>query len=686
MNNKTKTGLDVFEDLLFLTKKQQHEIYQLKSILNALPGSIYWKDKKGLYLGRNAYAAEKMLLLSSEDNQNVEMIGKTDYDLFPQKTADEYKKNDLKAMQTRKEVLAEEEVTLPNAEMLTQLSIKKPLFDENGRVVGVIGNTIDISERKQMENELKAAKEKAETANKAKIEFLDNMRHDVRTPLTGIIGFADMIKDETKSPTIKGYADNLIAAGKALLDFLNDILESVKVATGEIPLLKKKFDPKALLKNIIKLASTKAKEKNLTLKMTYDKKIPRYLIGDPVRLHRILLELVSNALTFTNQGSVKLSAVLAKQSGHQVIVKFFVKDTGIGIPEDKQQDIYIQFKRLIPSYEGIYKGAGLGLSIVKQFLNDLKGEIYVKSTVGQGTVFSCILPFKEALLDESEDVAEIPPPSKSIRGRESAFLNTQTLSNLSEKPPTHRILIVEDLPFAAQIEAQLLKSLGNRVDVASTGTEALALFKQHLYNLVFMDIGLPDMDGYQTTREIRALEGHNNGAVPILALSAHTDTDHKKQCIEAGMNGVINKPLQKEQVIDILQTFIPSSSIKSKTTTKRINKKSHFKIEGPVFDLDYLRKTLKYSHKLVKQFPILLAETLVDDMATLTAAYRKNDWQQVQHQAHKIKGGALYAGAIRLKEVCSHLENYLHEGKRKQVPELYQALLKEVDAINDYVY
>jgi two-component system, OmpR family, aerobic respiration control sensor histidine kinase ArcB len=236
-----------------------------------------------------------------------------------------------------------------------------------------------------------------EAVSKAKSEFLENMRHDIRTPLTGITSVAKKIREEVDSVKIKEYADSILASSNALQDFLNEILETIHVSSGRVPLYKNKFDLKKCLAEIVNLNLAKATEKHLDLSVYYDANIPNYLVGDVKRIQRIVLELVTNALNFTDTGSVKICACLAKKEDRNVIVKISVTDTGIGIPSDKQQEIFLRFKRALSS-----KGAGLGLAVIKEFIDDLKGEIYVESKLNIGSIFTCVIPLKEALLSEVE--------------------------------------------------------------------------------------------------------------------------------------------------------------------------------------------------------------------------------------------------------------------------------------------
>ena len=313
-------------DDLRAAKKQidslKKEIFYLKNIIRNLPGSIYWKNKKGEYLGCNNFVSE---MAGMKD-----IVGKTDFDFPWKEYATQIRNVDQQVIKTNTPIELEEHPILANGQQIIMLTHKTPLKDEQENIVGIMGISIDITERKKLDA-LKEAKDKAEAANKAKTEFLENMRHDIRTPLIGITGFANIIRDEVKDPKIKEYVDNLSTSSNALLDFLNEILEIIKINSGDIPLLKCKFDLRKRLFEIIKLNQAKALHKQINLIFDFDPKISSYVIGDSTRIHRIALELIVNALNFTNKGHVKLITQLAKSNKKDFVIRLIVEDTGIGI-------------------------------------------------------------------------------------------------------------------------------------------------------------------------------------------------------------------------------------------------------------------------------------------------------------------------------------------------------------------
>jgi PAS domain S-box-containing protein len=370
----------------------------LRNIVDNLPHYIFWKDNKSKFLGSNVLFARAAGFASPSM-----LIGKDDFDMPWYLRAKEYIRIDQTIMSSGEAQIGfEEEQPQQDGSIATMLVSKVPMFDQNHDVIGLIGIYMDITDRKQIEHSLLEAKIKAETANQAKTEFLKNMRHDIRTPLNGIIGFAELIKEEDDLSLVKEYAGDLVKSSNALLEYMNEILEVVRITSGEEPMLKQKFDLFVKLESVVDLLRAKAASKKLFFDFEFDASIPRYLVGDPKRTHRIALELLANAITFTEKGYVKLKLAAEQIHDQQCILRLEVEDTGIGIPEEKQQDIFTQFSRLSPAYRGVHKGLGLGLSIVKEFVDELQGEIYVTKGHNKGTRFTCLLPMQIALIQNKE--------------------------------------------------------------------------------------------------------------------------------------------------------------------------------------------------------------------------------------------------------------------------------------------
>lgn len=675
------------ECLLTMESKELEELY---SIIDTIDASIFWKDLHGCYLGCNQY----MLRMSGFKDRS-QIIGKKDKDMPWHDIADQLEAIDQSVLKNG--IFEGEESPYIAALKKRVFHTKKTiLYGDNAQPIGIIGVSIDITKRKKTENLLKQnqkllleAKNKAEAANRAKTAFLENMRHDIRTPLTGIVGFADLIKMESDNPRIKEYAENLIASSHALLYLLDEVLESIRVSSGEIPQLKKKFNLRKALQHIIDLNRAKAAQKKLVLTLNFDPQLPDYVIGDRTRIHRVALELIANALNFTDQGFVTLSAHLAKKNQRELIIKLIVEDSGIGIPKDRQQEIYVPFTRLTPSYQGIYKGTGLGLSVVKQFINELDGEIYIESEPKKGSKFTCIIPLQEPLINDDlgvdEDIEatiERPFDTISIQDRSSSRVNAATrICN---------ILVVEDNPIAQIVAQSILAKLNCNTDLAETGKKAVDLWKQRDYDLIFMDIGLPDFDGYEVTHRIRIQELTRKTHTPIIALTAHASDENKKRCITAGMNAVLTKPLTMKNCADMLDAFIPGHQ-KQQINTEKMpylselpKQQDHlFQLaDYPLLDPEEGVKSAGNKLILTEMLAFMINDSLPKELALINEAHQANNWDKIQQIAHKIKGGAMYVGTIKMKMACQFLERYWKTGQRDLLEQLYQQAIR---VINDSI-
>ena len=539
-------------------------VYYYESIISCMPGNVYWLDKSGTALGCNQNVLKMFGLNSLTEFKGLTFKEMSKIGKWSPKATKSFEKDTLEITNTGIAKLNIEEPAIPDGDRKSTyfLTSRVPLFDHTGSVIAIVGISIDITDRKNMEKALQEAKEKADSANNAKTEFLKNMRHDIRTPLSGIVGFAELLNSENNRERIKEFTDGLVHSSKELLRFLNEVLESINVASGEIPLLKQPFNLKNKLNDLIKLHKPKAFEKGLNLDFIFEETIPKYVVGDSVRIYRIILELVGNALKFTQQGHIKVYATLAKQFESKLVIKIEVEDTGPGIPEEKKQELFVRFKRLIPSYGGVYKGSGLGLFIAKQFIDDLEGEIYIENNTNKGTKFICLIPMRKSLVDESF--------GEEMLTTDYAFFDNNP-SNLPQPSPItaqleSRVLIVEDQIQSSTVIKYLLNNFGCIVDIANDGQTATEFFKNNHYDLILMDIGLPDINGYEVTKKIRLYETPCKNRVPIVALTAHVSTEEKQRCLEASMNAIFAKPLFKEKMIDILEAFVPNHLIKKETS------------------------------------------------------------------------------------------------------------------------
>jgi two-component system, OmpR family, aerobic respiration control sensor histidine kinase ArcB len=527
----------------------------VKHLLHALPQFVFLKDVNSIYLGCNAHFARLLGLSSSED-----IIGKTDLDLRWQPaghTAEDFRRADQDTLHGHPVTNQQETLVLPNGKKLITLVSKLPIEDEDHTILGLVGYFSDITALKEQERELKHAKQQAEAANRAKSIFITNISHDIRTPLTGIIGAAQLMA-QPDAPKNQAITTDLIQAAEGLLQFLNQVIDFSKWESGDLPIYHTKFNIRELVDHVLGLFRVAAQEKALKFQGHVDEQLPLYWIGDRLRLQRILLNLVSNAVKFTAQGSVDVTVSLAGKQRRKHILQMVVQDTGVGIPPELQPLIFTRFSRLHPAYEGRYPGAGLSLALVKRMIDELGGEIYVDSAEHQGSTFTCLIPLRPALLPDARYVSHPPPAKKPAADATLRLTAVQpTLSS-----PLHRqtLLLVEDNPLVQLAVKSQLETLKVAVDTADQGTEALLKIKTVDYAGIIMDLGLPDQDGCTVTQAIHAWQRrHNRPLSPVVALSAHlVDETQRQRCLAVGMIDAFTKPLDDaklQRLAELLQQY-----------------------------------------------------------------------------------------------------------------------------------
>ena len=646
LKNKKNEVIGIFGFSLDKVKHQNdisRELRLLDEIIAVMPGHVYWKDRECVLQGCNELQAQDSGLSSRQ------MIkGKTAYDLLTQDQSEREKQEqaamtnsyDEEVMKSNKTMTFEESVVLLDKSIATFLSKKTPLHDEYGNVTGLVGISFDISDRKKSEESLKIAKEQAEAANHSKTEFLENMRHDIRTPLSGIVGFAQLIQKEAATPKIQEYADNLVLATQALLDFQNEILDSIKITTASDALVSEPFDLKKLVKKVVDLVRPKSIVKKLSLKFLYDDHLPPFVIGDAKRLFRILLELMTNALKFTSEGEIAVSTTLLEKTEKGLILRCEIKDTGIGIPSDQFDDIFIRFHRLSAASAGLYEGTGLGLTTVKQFVKELSGYITVRSTVNEGATFIVDIP----LLLASDFVASEIVPEKIV------------VPTYVENP---YVLLVEDHVMTAKVTQLLLFELGCRVDVATDAEQALEKVAKKQYDFILMDLGLPDTNGFLLAKKIRA---HYCKPIPMVALTAHKESDAEKRCLASGMNAIFQKPLLKSTAIQLLNTYLTKDTV----------------MEKNIIDLALGAKRLNQSETAARSMLDLLRNNIDSDKKSIHDALQKKDWKILGDVNHKLLGGLAYCGAPRLESACRTLQDALQQADITHIQHYATTVLHEI--------
>lgn len=528
-------------------------------------------------------------------------------------------------------------------------------------------------------NALEQAKLQAEAATRAKSEFLANMSHEIRTPMNGVLGTTELLLNSTLTDKQRHLASTVHRSGRTLLAIINDILDFSKIEAGKLDLECVGFDLSQLVDESLELFMEAARRKHLRLTQQVDERVPRYLKGDPVRLRQILMNLLSNAMKFTETGGVSLTADYVSGTPTDAQLRISVTDTGIGIPSATKLRIFDAFAQADGSTTRRYGGTGLGLSIAKQLVGLMGGAITVDSEPGRGSTFSFTARFELQPLGAAIDAGQTPYspfpkphlPLEHANGPSQPF--PPAAGSEAQRPghPLARILVAEDSPVNREVAVGMLEILGYQVEMAENGRQALELAVRSHFDLVLMDCQMPEMDGLTATAEIRRREASSGERRrTIVALTANAMQGDREQCLAAGMDDYLTKPYTQMQLQTVVQKWLnkqaphqtpaPVSSAKqashgvsAQTTTDSASAASRMDPKA----LDGIRALQRPNR------PDVLASVLRkyldnsrDSVDALQNAIRANDPAGLQAVAHRLKSSSAQLGALAVAARCKELE------------------------------
>ncbi|KAF7774012.1 two-component system, unclassified family, sensor histidine kinase and response regulator [Pseudoalteromonas citrea] len=763
-------------------------------IINAIPNPTYYRDKNGVFMGVNR------AFLTFLNQFEVDVIGGTLDNVFDTGTASLFHAQAQKIFQQQMNVEFEL-VTLDGQDNAVELIVyEAPFFNSDGQVAGIVGMLLDVTQRNELERELVSSKDLADRSARVKGEFLANMSHEIRTPMNAIIGMAHLALSTDLNPKQHNYVSKIDVAAKQLLHLINDILDFSKIDAGKIELEHTKFELDQLLDNVMTVISVKAQEKQLELIFDVPNTIPNNLIGDPLRLGQILINLAGNAVKFTEKGHVSIQIRELEQAEETTKITFSVIDTGIGMNPQQQQKLFKSFSQADTSITRKYGGTGLGLTISQQLVKLMGGEIYIESTLGGGSTFYFTLELSRdqhtqkvalptlsttkniLIVDDNAQAIEVlhdmlvnmnatvscadsaikaidiittaPKPfdaliidwqmpemdgltaieilnTRSLLTHTKVLLTTAYGRELELKPhqkssvagvvlkpinashlfdtlisclgpytqphttvePVNEqvstslggisILLAEDQPVNQEIAVEILSNYGAKIDVANDGVEALKKIAENKYDVVLMDMQMPNMGGIQATQAIR--KQPNNGDLPIIAMTANAMQDDITLCLDSGMNDHISKPIDVPIMIKTIQANL-GSMVKGHEPCQ--NQQSHETLSKPDIQESTIERSLEginieegieraAGNKEI-YFNILTTflSQQVEELINLKQAIAITNYELAANILHAIKGAAANLSIYFITEKAKTLEIQL-KGMTVDIG--------EIDIMIDYV-
>ncbi|MFM2367839.1 MAG: hypothetical protein RL619_135 [Bacteroidota bacterium] len=545
----------------------------------------------------------------------------------------------------------------------------KCLNDEHNVPLRILGTIQDISEQKRIEKELINAKDIAEESVQVKEQFLTNMSHEIRTPMNGIIGFARILEDTNLDNDQKQSVEAIKRASQNLLVIINDILDFSKINADKMTFEDVNFSLSKNINSVIELLSPISKEKKIKLLCEIDPEINDFLIGDPTRLSQILINLVGNALKFTEKGYVELIVTQEKESELDTFVRFNIIDTGIGIPENKIDSIFESFNQASNETTRKFGGTGLGLTITRKLIELQGGKLTVESEVSKGSEFSFFIQYKKAQKGDFE----------LVKGKKEQ-LSSDFLKDV-------KILLVEDNELNQLLAIKVFKKWEKEIDIADNGKIALEKIEKNDYDIILMDIQMPEMDGNEVAKYVRSNMGAKSN-VPIIALTAHATLAEEKRSVESGMNDYLSKPFDFNVLLEKLHHNLMNAN---NSKSSDLSQDEEVIVEN-LINFKYLNEFADGDNTFVEKMVSLFLQNAPPALETIMEANNIDDIVVLKAEVHKLKSSVSLLGIAKASKCIEIIENEMEINPMGQIRkdeiekfhEICQCVFNELETVHGF--